>query len=111
MDRFLKAAFDEAQKSRLEGGIPIGSVLVYQGKIIGRGHNKRVQKGSPILHAEMDALENAARERSIRTLQLETGPKQLAAIELYEARGYRHIENFGPYVGDEFSVCMEKSLR
>jgi len=62
MDRFLKAAFDEAQKSRLEGGIPIGSVLVYQGKIIGRGHNKRVQKGSPILHAEMDALENAGRQ-------------------------------------------------
>ncbi len=62
MDRFLKAAFDEAQKSRLEGGIPIGSVLVYQGKIIGRGHNKRMQKGSPILHAEMDALENAGRQ-------------------------------------------------
>jgi cytosine/creatinine deaminase len=62
MDRFLKAAFDEAQKSRLEGGIPIGSVIVYQGKIIGRGHNKRVQKGSPILHAEMDALENAGRQ-------------------------------------------------
>jgi len=62
MDRFLKAAFDEAQKSRLEGGIPIGSALVYQGKIIGRGYNKRVQKGSPILHGEMDALENAGRQ-------------------------------------------------
>ena len=62
MDPFLKAAFDEAQKGRIEGGIPIGSVLVYQGKVIGRGHNRRVQKGSPILHAEMDALENAGRQ-------------------------------------------------
>jgi cytosine deaminase len=62
MDQFLNAAFDEAQKSRKEGGIPIGSVIVYQGKVIGRGHNRRVQKGSPILHAEMDALENAGRQ-------------------------------------------------
>ena len=61
MDTFLEAALDEARKSRKEGGIPIGSVLVYQGKIIGRGHNRRVQNGSPILHAEMDALENAGR--------------------------------------------------
>ena len=61
MDRFLKAALDEARKGRLEGGIPIGSVLVYRGEIIGRGHNRRVQRGSPILHAEMDALENAGR--------------------------------------------------
>ena len=67
-------------------------------------------RGRGIATAVMDALESAARERSIRTLQLETGPKQLAAIALYEARGYRHIENFGPYVGDEFSVCMEKYL-
>ena len=62
MDTFLEAALDEARKSRKEGGIPIGSVLVYQGKIIGRGHNRRVQNGSPILHAEMDALENAGRQ-------------------------------------------------
>ena len=61
MDRFLKAALDEARKGKLEGGIPIGSVLVYQGEIIGRGRNRRVQRGSPILHAEMDALENAGR--------------------------------------------------
>ncbi len=61
MDRFLKAAMDEARKGKQEGGIPIGSVLVYGGKIIGRGHNRRVQRGSPILHAEMDALENAGR--------------------------------------------------
>ena len=61
MDQFLKAAFDEAQQGLSEGGIPIGSVLVHDGKVIGRGHNRRVQKGSPILHAEMDALENAGR--------------------------------------------------
>jgi cytosine/creatinine deaminase len=64
MDQFLKAALDEARKGRDEGGIPIGSVLVYQGKIIGRGHNRRVQKGSPILHAEMDALENVGRQKA-----------------------------------------------
>ena len=64
MDTFLEAALDEARKSRKEGGIPIGSVLVYQGKIIGRGHNRRVQNGSPILHAEMDALENAGRQNA-----------------------------------------------
>jgi creatinine deaminase len=62
MDMFLKAAIEEAKQGRNEGGIPIGSVLVYQDKIIGRGHNRRVQKGSPILHAEMDALENAGRQ-------------------------------------------------
>ena len=61
MDPFLTAAFDEARKGRQEGGIPVGSVLVYRGAILGRGHNRRVQRGSPILHAEMDALENAGR--------------------------------------------------
>jgi cytosine deaminase len=61
MDEFLRAALDEAKKGRAEGGIPIGSVIVYRGEIIGRGHNRRVQKGSPILHGEMDALENAGR--------------------------------------------------
>lgn len=61
MDSFLQAALDEARTGRREGGIPIGSVLVYRGEIIGRGHNRRVQRGSPILHAEMDALENAGR--------------------------------------------------
>lgn len=62
MDPFLKAAIDEAMEGLAEGGIPIGSVLVHDGKIIGRGHNRRVQKGSPILHGEMDALENAGRQ-------------------------------------------------
>lgn len=61
MDRFMKAAWQEAQLGRDEGGIPIGSVLVHEGRIIGRGHNRRVQKGSVILHGEMEALENAGR--------------------------------------------------
>lgn len=61
MDEFLKAAIDEAKAGLAEGGIPIGSVLVIDGKIIGRGHNRRVQKGSAVLHAEMDCLENAGR--------------------------------------------------
>ncbi len=61
MDKFLEAAIEEAQKGFDEGGIPIGSVLVIDGKIVGRGHNRRIQKGSAILHAEMDCLENAGR--------------------------------------------------
>jgi len=58
---YLEAAIAEAQAGLAEGGIPIGSLLVYQDKIIGRGHNRRVQRGSTILHGEMDALENAGR--------------------------------------------------
>lgn len=60
-DPFLDATIDEAASGLAEGGIPIGSVLVLDGEIVGRGHNRRVQKGSPILHAEMDALEDAGR--------------------------------------------------
>lgn len=61
MDPFLAAAIAEAEAGPAEGGIPIGSVLVHDGAIVGRGHNRRVQRGSAILHAEMDALENAGR--------------------------------------------------
>ena len=61
MDEFMQAAYEEALQGYREGGIPIGSVLVLDGKIIGRGHNRRVQRGSAVLHAEMDALENAGR--------------------------------------------------
>jgi cytosine/creatinine deaminase len=60
-DPFMQAAIEEARKGLAEGGIPIGSVLVIDGKIVGRGHNQRVQKGSCVLHAEMDCLENAGR--------------------------------------------------
>lgn len=61
MDEFMQAALDEAKKGLAEGGIPIGSVLVHEGKIIGRGHNRRVQEGSVIHHAEMNCLEQAGR--------------------------------------------------
>jgi creatinine deaminase len=62
MDEFLRAAYMEAQNGLSEGGIPIGSVIVHKGRVIGRGHNRRVQQGSTVLHGEMDALENAGRQ-------------------------------------------------
>ncbi len=63
-DPFLEVAIEEARQGLREGGIPIGSVIVHAGKIIGRGHNRRVQRGSAILHGEMDAFENAGRQAS-----------------------------------------------
>jgi len=62
MDEFLRAAIDEARQGLAEGGIPIGSVVVHDGRIVGRGHNRRVQQGSTILHGEMDALERTGRK-------------------------------------------------
>jgi cytosine deaminase len=62
MDTFFDAAVAEAEVGLAEGGIPIGSVLVYRGRILGRGHNRRAQRGSTVLHGEMDALENAGRQ-------------------------------------------------
>ncbi len=62
MDKFLKEAINEARKGLAEGGIPIGSVIVYKNEILGKGHNRRVQNGSVILHGEMDAFENAGRQ-------------------------------------------------
>ena len=64
MDAYLAVAIDEARKGLEAGGIPIGSVLVIDGEIVGRGHNQRIQKGSTVLHAEMDCLENAGRLKS-----------------------------------------------
>jgi len=61
VDDFFRAAVEEAERGLAEGGIPIGSVLVHRGRILGRGHNRRVQRGSVVLHGEMDALENAGR--------------------------------------------------
>ncbi|MCO6487446.1 MAG: nucleoside deaminase [Phaeodactylibacter sp.] len=90
MDEFLKAALAEARAGYDEGGIPIGSVLVHKGKIIGRGHNRRVQKGSPILHGEMDALENAGRlpaaiyRECVLYTTLSPCPMCTGAILLYE---------------------------
>lgn len=99
--------------ARLEGRAVGMAALVDRGD--GSGELKRLfvdeeGRGRGVATAIMDALEHAARERGVRILQLETGPKQLAAIALYERRGYAVIANFGPYVGDEFSVCMEKDL-
>ena len=62
MDEFMQAAIAEAEQGLAEGGIPIGSVIVHRGRILGRGHNRRVQQGSAIRHGEMDALENAGRQ-------------------------------------------------
>lgn len=62
MDKFLLEAINEAKKGLAEGGIPIGSVIVHNGNILGRGHNKRIQQGSVVLHGEMDAFENAGRQ-------------------------------------------------
>lgn len=89
MDAFLQAAIDQARQGLSEGGIPIGSVIVHQGQIIGRGHNRRVQKGSAILHGEMDAFENAGRQpanvyrESVLYTTLSPCPMCTGAILLY----------------------------
>jgi cytosine deaminase len=70
MDEFMQAAIREARSGLAEGGIPIGSVLVTNGKIIGRGHNRRVQQGSAVLHAEMNCLEDAGRLKPVRQSML-----------------------------------------
>jgi cytosine deaminase len=88
-DIFLQTAIEEAQQGTQEGGIPIGSVLVHGGKIIGRGHNRRVQQSSAILHGEMDALENAGRQpasvyrESVLYTTLSPCPMCSGAILLY----------------------------
>src|SRR2546423_5450079 len=106
-DAFMRAAIEEAEAGAREGGIPIGSVLVHDGRIIGRGHNRRVQDGSAVLHAEMDALERAGRQaaRVYRTSILYTTLSPCAmcsgAILLYgiprvvigENRTFRGEEN------------------
>jgi cytosine deaminase len=88
-DQFMQAAIDEARSGEREGGIPIGSVLVHRGRIIGRGHNRRVQRGSAVLHGEMDALENAGRRpasvyrESVLYTTLSPCPMCSGAILLY----------------------------
>ena len=89
MDSFMQAAREEARQGLKEGGIPIGSVLVHRGRIIGRGHNRRVQQGSAILHGEMDALEAAGRQpaqlyrESVLYTTLSPCPMCSGAILLY----------------------------
>lgn len=103
---FLQAAIEEAEKGLAEGGIPIGSVIVLDDKIVGRGHNRRVQKGSAVLHGEMDALENAGR-MSARDLQrctlyttLSPCPMCSGAILLYKIPTVVIGEN-STFMGDE----------
>jgi len=89
MDIFMQAAIEEARRGLAEGGIPIGSVLMHEGTIIGRGHNRRVQQGSAILHGEMDALERAGRQpaqvyrESVLYTTLSPCPMCSGAIVLY----------------------------
>ena len=89
VDPFMQAAIDEARNGEREGGIPIGSVLVHAGRIIGRGHNRRVQRGSVVLHGEMDALEQAGRQpaavyrESVLYTTLSPCPMCSGAILLY----------------------------
>lgn len=90
LDPFMQAAIEEAKTGLVEGGIPIGSVLVIDNKIVGRGHNRRIQKSSPILHGEMDCLENAGRltpeqyKRSILYTTLSPCDMCSGAILLYK---------------------------
>ena len=106
MDEFMQAAIDEAKMGLEEGGIPIGSVLVHEGKIIGRGHNRRVQKGSVVLHAEMEALENAGRlpasvyRESTLYTTLSPCPMCSGAVMLYGIKKVVIGEN-ETFMGDE----------
>ena len=106
MDNFMRLAIEEAKKGREEGGIPIGSVIVHDGKLLGQGHNRRVQQGSVVLHGEMDALENAGRQsatvyqNSVLYTTLSPCPMCTGAILLY---GIPHViigEN-KTFMGDE----------
>lgn len=120
-DPFLDEAIREAERGRAEGGIPIGSVLVIDGRIVGRGHNRRVQKGSAILHAEMDCLESAGRLRAAdyrrATLYSTLSPCDMCsgAVLLYgiprvvagEHQSFRGAEGLLVARGVEFVVANE----
>jgi cytosine deaminase len=106
VDEFMQAAIDEAKKGMDTGGIPIGSVLVYEGKIIGRGHNQRMQQGSAIHHGEMNCLENAGRlpaevyQNAILYTTLSPCPMCSGAIRLYKI-GTVIIGENETFLGDE----------
>ena len=107
-DPFMEAAYQQALKSYLEGGIPIGSVLVHDNQIVGAGHNQRIQRGSVILHGEMDALENAGRRsaqfyrRSVLYTTLSPCPMCSGTILLY---GIPQV-----VIGEHQSFMGEESL-
>jgi creatinine deaminase len=122
-DPFLEAAIAEAKKGLAGGGIPIGSVLVIDGKIVGRGHNQRVQKKSPVLHAEMDCLENAGRltadAYARATLYSTLSPCDMCsgAILLYkipkvvvgENRTFRGPEEYLRRRGVDVTICDDET--
>jgi len=125
MDDFMQAAIKEARKGRDEGGIPIGSVLVLDGTIVGRGHNRRVQKGSVVLHAEMDCLENAGRlraadyRRSVLYSTLSPCDMCTGAVLLYgiprvvigENRTFRGPEDYSRSRGVELVLADSRECR
>ncbi|QIV94406.1 nucleoside deaminase [Allofrancisella frigidaquae] len=106
MDKYLQQALEQAKKGLTEGGIPIGAVLVIDNKIVGAGHNQRIQKGSPILHAEMDCLEKAGRLKAAdyqkATLYTTLSPCAMCtgAILLYGIKNVVIGENIN-FVGQE----------
>ena len=123
MDPFLHAAIEEARAGLAEGGIPIGSVLVIDGKIIGRGHNRRVQRGSAVLHAEMDCLENSGRLKAAdyrrATIYSTLSPCDMCtgAILLYgiprvvigENRTFRGPEDYSRSRGVELTIADDET--
>jgi creatinine deaminase len=125
MDEFLEAAIEQAKKGLAEGGIPIGSVLVIGGQIVGRGHNRRVQKGSAVLHAEMDCLENAGRLKASdyrrATLYSTLSPCDMCsgAVLLYgipkvvigENRTFRGPEDYVRLRGVQIAVIDNRECR
>ena len=125
MDQYLQAAIDEAKKGLAEGGIPIGSVIVHKGRIIGRGHNRRVQEESVILHGEMSALENAGRQPAsvyrecVLYTTLSPCPMCAGAIRLYgipkvvigENRTFMGDEEILRASGVELEVLQDETCR
>ena len=125
MDQFLQAAIEEAKLSRAEGGIPVGSVLVIEDRIVGRGHNQRVQRGSAVLHAEMDCLENAGRlpaaEYRRATLYSTLSPCDMCSgtVLLYgiprvvigENRTFRGPEDYVRSRGVELVIADDRTCR
>lgn len=125
MDEFLQAAIEEARQGMAEGGIPIGSVLVIDGRIVGRGHNRRVQRGSAVLHAEMDCLENAGRLKAAEyrraTLYSTLSPCDMCsgAVLLYgipkvvigENRSFRGPEEYLRSRGVELVLADDQQCR
>ena len=125
MDQFMQAAIDEARQGLAEGGIPIGSVLVIDGRIVGRGHNRRVQKRSAILHAEMDAIENAgrlpARDYQRATLYTTLSPCDMCSgtallykiprIIMAENETFRGPEEYLRQRGVKLELCADPAQR